>query len=114
MKIIRSQEAERFTDGSVFTAHEYHTGDLDLNTARIEINGRYPVTGSMRNTKVKELVYVESGSGSVNITGVQESIGKGDVVFFESGENVFWEGNFVLITTCTPAWAKEQHEFLPE
>lgn len=112
MKVVRKDEAERHADGEVFVAYEYHTQDPDINTARIEIKGRYPRTGSMRNTKVKELVYVESGTGTVSINGVQESLEAGDVVFFESGESVVWEGDFVLITTCTPAWSKDQHEFL--
>lgn len=69
MEIIRQDQAEKFNDGASFVAHEYHTSDKDINTARIEIQGRYPATGSMRNTLVKEVVYIESGSGKVTIGG---------------------------------------------
>ena len=114
MKIVHSNQAHRFEDGSVFVAHEYDTESSDLNTARIEINGRYPVQGQMRNKEVKEIVYIESGAGEVSINGVVEKIKQGDVVYFEAGEKVYWNGKFTLITTCTPAWTKEQHEFLKE
>lgn len=113
MEIIRQDQAEKFNDGASFVAHEYHTSDKDINTARIEIQGRYPATGSMRNTLVKEVVYIESGSGKVTIGGEAQEVKEGDVVFFDANEIVVWEGSFTLITTCTPAWSKEQHEFLP-
>ena len=114
MKIIHSNQADRFEDGLVFVAHEYDTESSDLNTARIEIDGRYPLVGAMRNTKVKEIVYIESGTGEVSIDGVLEKVKQGDVVYFEAGEKIYWNGKFTLITTCTPAWTKEQHEFLKE
>lgn len=112
MEIIRQEQAEKFNDGSTFVAHEYHTSDKDINTARIEIRGRYPATGSMRNTLVKEIVYIESGFGEVTINGETHKVKEGDVVFFDANETVVWEGSFILITTCTPAWSKNQHEFL--
>ncbi len=113
MQIVRKESAERFEDGTVFDASEYHTSDKDINTARIKIRGRYPVTGFMRNTKVKEIVYIEAGSGGVTINGTSQEVKEGDVVFFGANETVAWDGNFTLITTCTPAWSKGQHEFLP-
>lgn len=114
MGIVHSNQANRFEDGRVFVAHEYDTKSSNLNTARIEINGRYPIEGLMRNNKVNEIVYIESGNGEVTVNGVTEKVGKGDVVSFEAGEKIFWNGKFTLITTCAPAWTKEQHEFLPE
>ncbi len=113
MEIIQKESAERFEDGTVFTAFEYHTSDKDINTARIKIQGRYPAAGSMRNTRVKEIVYIEVGSGIVTINGTGQQVKEGDVVFFGANETVVWDGNFTLITICTPAWSKDQHEFLP-
>ena len=113
MEIIRQEQAERFNDGTSFVAHEYHTSDKDINTARIEIRGRYPATGSMRNTLVKEVVYIERGSGTVSINGDDEEVKAGDAIFFGANETVVWHGSFTLITTCTPSWSKQQHEFIP-
>jgi mannose-6-phosphate isomerase-like protein (cupin superfamily) len=111
MRIVKGSEAKKFEDGA-FVAHEYETHDADINLAKIEINGRFPATGTMRNTKVKEIIYVEAGKGSVTINGAQSEIEKGDVIFYDKNEEVFWEGELVLITVCTPAWTKEQHEML--
>ncbi|MBU2103868.1 hypothetical protein KKD81_00650 [Patescibacteria group bacterium] len=113
MEIIRQEQAEKFNDGTSFIAHEYRMLDKDINTARIEIQGRYPKTGSMRNTLVKEVVYVESGCGEVIINEDAQKVKKGDVIFYDANETVVWNGVFSLITTCTPAWSKDQHEFLP-
>ena len=112
MKIVKARESKKFEDGKTFAACEYDTQDPDLNTARIEIKGRYPLNGTMRNTRVKEIVYVESGEGEVAINGVRKPVEQGDVIFFKSGDLIFWNGNFTLITTCTPAWSPDQHEFI--
>lgn len=113
MKIVRKNDAEIFKDGEIFVAHEYDTQNHNINIARIEINGRYPVQGSMRNTKVSEIVYIEKGTGEVSINGTQIKVNAGDVISFDSGERIFWNGNFVLVIACAPAWSKEQHEYLP-
>ena len=63
----------------------------------------------MWNTKVEEIVYVESGEGSVSIDGVIQNIKQGDVILYKQNERVFWEGELILITACTPAWTVEQH-----
>lgn len=83
-----------------------------INIARIEITGRYPKRGSAVNKKVKELVYVESGKGLVSVNGVATPLNKGDVVFIEENELVWWEGKMTLIISCAPAWTKDQYEVL--
>src|SRR3989344_1777606 len=113
MEIIRSTDAHRSENGPAYTAHEYRTQDPDLNIARVEINGRVPAEGRMRNTKVKEIVYVESGKGPVPLQEPPQDIAEGDVIFYDRNEEVFWEGELVLIIACTPAWSLEQHEMLP-
>lgn len=112
MEIIRKEKSHRFENGTDFVAHEYDTKCPELNIARIELYGRFPATGTMRNTKVKEVVYVESGQGTVTINGISNTIGQGDVILYLENEEVFWEGQLVLITACTPAWTTTQHEML--
>ncbi len=112
MRIVKGNEAKQFKIGVASVAHEYETHDADINIARIEIKGRFPEVGSMRNTKVKEIIYVESGKGSVTINGAVSEIEKGDVIFYDKNEEVFWEGDLVLITACAPAWTSKQHEML--
>lgn len=113
MKIIKNNEAKKF-DANGYVSYEYNSNDSAINIARIEIRGRIPETGSMRNTKVKEICYVESGEGSITIEGAKHELSSGDVVYYEPNKRVFWEGNLVLIIACTPAWTLKQHEMLPE
>lgn len=113
MEIIRLQDAHRFEASDTSVAYEYATKDPALNIARVEINGRFPKNGSMRNNVVKEIVFVESGSGQVTIDRVTHEIKKGDVILYEKGELVSWEGSFSLTIACTPAWTPAQHEIVP-
>lgn len=110
MEIIRAKDSRRFDGGPTFISHEYDTHDPDLNIARIEIRGRVPEQGTMRNTKVKEVVYVEEGKGTVTINGESHDVGSGDVILFVQNEEIMWDGEFVLVTACAPAWTLEQHE----
>jgi mannose-6-phosphate isomerase-like protein (cupin superfamily) len=112
MEIIRASSSRRFDGGPTFVSHEYDTHDPDINLARVEIRGRVPDKGTMRNTKVKEIVYVEEGKGTITINGERHEIEKGAVILFAPNEEVVWEGEFVLITACTPSWTLEQHEKL--
>lgn len=114
MRIVRSVDAKRFENGPVCTAHEYETGDTDINIARVEISGRYPAEGSAVNTEVKELVYVESGNGEVSINGIVHTIQKGDVISVEKDEKVFWDGVMTLIIACAPAWTPGQYATGPQ
>ncbi len=113
MEIIRASEVHRIEAADTCVAFEFPTSDLALNIARVHITGRYPKQGTMRNNEVKEIVYVESGEGEVTINSETQKIGRGDVIFYEKGEQVCWNGTLTLIIACTPRWTKEQHEFLP-
>lgn len=113
MEIIRKEDARPFVGGPSFISHEYATHEPGLNIARIKIKGRVPEAGVMRNTKVKEIVYIEQGKGTITIEGHTHELQTGDVLFYEPFEKVAWEGEFVLIIACTPAWTLEQHEMLP-
>lgn len=88
MRIVPSAEAKRFENAATCAAFEYDTGDTGINVAHIEISGRYPLAGSAANTAVTELVYVESGSGTVTVDGVEHAIACGDVLSLEQYEHV--------------------------
>lgn len=109
MKIVRNSEVERFENASSCIAYEYQTGNTEINLARVEINGRYPLEGSAINREVTELVYVERGEGKVGINDALETLEKGDLVLVEKGDRVWWEGDFTLLISCAPAWTPEQY-----
>lgn len=109
MEIIRVEESHVIQNGKSCEATEYLTSSQNLNIARIKVSGRFPETGVMWNSEVEEVVYVESGEGLVSINGNSHSIKQGDVILYQKGEKVFWDGIMILITACTPAWRPKQH-----
>lgn len=110
VEFIPAHSTHEVKSASTCTAREYGTTDPDLNIARVEIHGRFPATGSMRNTKVKEIVYVERGQGNVEIDGVVTAIHKGDVILYQPNELVAWDGDLTLVIACSPSWTPDQHE----
>lgn len=110
MKIVRADEAERYENAQTCTAFEYPTNDSKLNIARVEVSGRYPLSGSAVNKEVTELVYVASGEGRVSVNGTVEALSAGDVILIEPGEEIWWEGNLTLIISCSPPWTLEQYK----
>ncbi len=109
MKLVRAAESKRYENAPTCTAFEYETGNRDINVARIEVTGRYPLVGSAINTAVTELVYVAAGSGEVVVGGVSYALATRDVMSIEKGERVSWEGTMTLVIACAPAWTPEQY-----
>lgn len=83
-----------------------------LNMALGEINGRYPETGYAVNRKVSELVYIQSGSGSLTVGSKTISFSKGDSLLIEPNEYFYWQGSFSTVIACSPAFTVEQHEYI--
>ena len=114
MQLIHFFEAKQYENAPSCTAYEYDTEGEDINIARIEIHGRYPLEGNAVNETVKELVYVEAGEGSISVNGGKPFIlNKGDVLCIDAGETFYWEGSMILIISCTPAWTPEQYRLIP-
>lgn len=113
MKIIKREEAKKFTNSPACTAWEYPLGDKDINGAVIELNGRYPEKGFAVNEKCKEIAYIVSGTGKW-VTGEKEtSFGADDLLFINAGEKFYWDGQAKIFMPCTPAWYPEQHKIVP-
>ena len=110
MKIVRKNQTEVYKNSDVCTAIEYPLGDKDINGAVVELNGRYPDKGRVMNLKCKELSYIIRGSGKVIVEDREIKFKEGDLILIESGEKYFWEGNFTMFASCTPAWYPEQHK----
>ncbi len=108
--MVHASNAKKFENAHTCTAYEYETKTEHINIARIEIRGRYPLTGSAINTEVCELAYVVQGEGKVSINGSLVDLTKGTVVLIEKGEGVWWEGTLDLLIASAPAWTKEQYK----
>lgn len=109
MKVCHHDKTQKFEHGATCTAFEYPINDKDINLALIELDGRYPTEGRAVNEICKELAYVLSGQGSVEVEGEVIELTAGDVVLIEPGEKYFWQGRMKLLMPCTPAWTAEQY-----
>lgn len=110
MKIVRSNQTNKFKNSNSCLALEYPMGDKDINGAVVKLSGRYPDKGFVANLKCKELAYIVQGSGKVNIEGKDIILKKGDLVLIEPKEKYYWEGKLTMFIPCTPAWYPEQHK----
>lgn len=112
MKIAHKDQTTKFQNGETCTAYEYPLGDKQIDTALVEVIGKYPVNGSAVNTVCKELAYVLKGSGRLFVEGKEYSLQEGTALLIEPNEKFSWEGDFTLVITCTPAWYPEQHQII--
>ncbi len=110
MKIIHKDQTKIFKNSDTCTAIDYWTGDEDINGALLEITGRYPLKGRAVNSECKEMAYIIKGSGRIVVEGEETELGEGDLVLIDKGEKYFWEGNLIMLGSCTPAWNHEQYK----
>lgn len=115
MKYIGKLQAQKFTNSPTCTVYEYAFGDSGINGAAGVVNGRYPEEGWVVNEKCKELVYVVSGEGSLNVRSQNQQLSAGDSALIEPGEPYYFEGkDLTIFMPCTPAWYPEQHTMLAD
>jgi mannose-6-phosphate isomerase-like protein (cupin superfamily) len=113
MKHIQSTAGKRFQNSPHCTAIEYQfDGEEDINSAVIELSGRYPDVGVSRNEVCKEIVYVIEGSGIISDTIKSVALAKDDMVQIEPGERYYLEGTMKLLISSAPAWYPEQYTII--
>lgn len=110
MKYISKESSTRFENSKTCIVHEYNFDTNLIDTAHVQIQGRYPETGSVRNRVSTEVVYVISGEGRVCIDGKEQSLCVGDALCIHPQESFHFEGVMGLLVTCTPKWSHEQYE----
>ncbi len=89
----------------------FSTPDPSLDLAAITITGRYPESGWAMNEVVREMVYIESGTGELLYeTGETTSLKLGDVVTIDSGTWFAWNGDMKIIMACQPAFHPNQYK----
>ena len=84
----------------------------DISGAIADINGRYPEKGFVRNEVFKELVYVLSGTGKVEVDGKEFRFSQGDTLLILPGEKYFWEGNFRIFMATAPKFDPNRHKII--
>ena len=112
--IYVSKEKAEFYSGDEYSGMDYPMTDVDINVAVIKINGRSPKAGYQTNTACKELLYIMSGSGILEVKGKEKKIKfkSGDVILLDKNECYAFEGEFEALVPCTPAWTSEQHKYV--
>lgn len=84
----------------------------DISGAVAEIHGRYPEKGFVRNEVFKELVYVLSGSGKIEVDGKEFQFSQGDVLLLLPGEKYYWEGKLKIFMVTAPKFDPKQHKII--
>ena len=103
------KDAELF-EGATNKTYEYNIEDKDINFCIAEISGRFPKEKWAVNRKCKEMIFVLSGEGLINVGGREYSLKQEDVVLINPNEKYFLLGEMRLGIPCAPAWCPEQHE----
>ena len=114
MKLIKFEQTEKFKNGENCEVLEYPLDDKDINISTAVLSGRYPEKGYCVNEQCKELIYVVSGSGTLNKKDEVIEFKKGDAVLIDKGEMYYWDANCEIVMPCTPAWYPEQHKMIEE
>lgn len=109
--LIKKSERKKHENAPTCIAYEYKHEDKDIDVAFIEINGRYPERGRCVNRVCKEVVFISSGAGKIEIEGKTFEVEEGDAVIIRPNQKYFFEGNLETIVCCTPSWNLEQYEY---
>ncbi|MFH0837332.1 MAG: AraC family ligand binding domain-containing protein [Candidatus Aenigmatarchaeota archaeon] len=110
--IVKKKDRIRHENSKQCIAYEYSFDEKDINVAFVEINGRYPETGFVMNTKVKEIVFITEGSGKIFIEDDEFVIKEGDTILIHPNKKFFWQGKIKDLASCAPAWNTEQYRYL--
>lgn len=110
MNYLDESQSIRYKNSSSCIAFEYEFENVsDINSAVIELKGRYPETGFAINDVCKEIVYVIDGRGYVACDSQQIDMERGGMLSIEPGEKYFFEGSMRLLIASSPAWYPEQY-----
>jgi quercetin dioxygenase-like cupin family protein len=111
VQVLSESDANTFTNSENCSGFEFPFNSSQLNIAVVEVNGRYPQTGSLLNEECDEIGYVLSGTGTVGTEDETHEIKAGDAVFIKAGETFWWQGqNLRMLMPCSPPFYPEQHK----
>ncbi len=112
MKVVKANQTRKFENSPACFGDEYPLGDKDVNTAVIDIKGRYPDKGRSVNLKCKEIAHVLSGSVLLEVEGKKVKLEKGDEVLIMPKEKFYWQGNCTIFMVCNPAFDPKQYKMV--
>lgn len=114
MEIRRKDDATRHENSPTCTAYEYGLPSADIDSAVIELSGRYPDEGWALNTACTSLVHVIKGEGKVIFPGGETALSEDDQVLIPLNEKYAFDGTMKLLFSATPAWSSDQAQQLED
>ena len=110
MEIVKKNESKKTSNSSqCLVYYAYETADEKINGAVVEINGRYPDKGRVKNEISRELIFVLGGTGKVVVEGKEFSLGRGDLAIIAPNERYYFSGKLKLFVANTPKWTPKEH-----
>lgn len=110
MIVVKNAQKKKFKPNKTTCVFEFDLKDKDLGGATALIKGRYPDFAFVVNQKVKQLVYVISGSGGILTPDGIHVLNKGDMVFIDKGEKFAWDGSMELFIANAPRFNSAQYK----
>lgn len=108
MQIRKLGEATRHQNSVSCTAYEYKMPTRELDSALIELAGRYPEEGWAMNAICTSLVHVITGKGWIVSTSGRHRLTEDAQILIEKGEKYAFEGTMKLLYSAVPAWTPDQ------
>lgn len=107
MQIIKNKDKQiHKNDGA--TIEEFYMSNKTIDTCIVHISGRYPKAGKVINSNFSCVCYVLEGNGKV----CGENITKGDAFNILKNESYYFEGNFSMVMSGTPAFDLAQSKVI--
>lgn len=113
MQIRKESEARRHENTLACVVYDYQLPTGELDSAVIQLSGRYPQDGWAVNTISTSVVYVLEGRGSL-LSGLErQELAEGDQILIEKNEKYAFDGTMRLLYSAAPAWSPDQARNLP-
>ncbi|MDR1476676.1 MAG: hypothetical protein LBI17_00945 [Rickettsiales bacterium] len=104
MQIVKSSESIKKAGFGKCEVIEYPMDAKAIDICIVKVFGRVPAAGYKMNEISDAACHVVSGTGAIN----EASVSAGDSFSISRGEKYFFDGEFTMTMSCTPAWEAEQ------
>ncbi len=108
MQIVKQQEIVVHDAHGNSKVYEYYMQDKKIDLCVVNVNGRVPEKGQLVNSEYTCVCYVLDGEGEF----CGQAISKGDAFNILSAEKYWFDGNFSMVMSGTPAFDPGQNKIV--
>jgi len=108
MQIIKKTDVIAHDGHGNSLVHEYYMKDKKIDLCVVNVNGRVPEKGQLVNFEYTCVCYVLDGKGSF----CGQAISKGDAFNILIGERYWFDGEFSMVMSGTPAFDPMQNKIV--